>query len=94
MWFFLQLPMQPKLITSFVSVGPLSVAVVADAAVWEIKFAGVVRSSAKQDQPFTEVALLPMVTTTVQVPVVPLTNVPAVAPPTSEVPEQVLVERV
>ena len=86
--------MQLNAITSFVRVGPLSEAVVVVLAVCEITSATVVRSFAVQCQPVGAVALLPIVTTTVHVPVVPDTNVPAVAPPTREVPEQVLVERV
>jgi hypothetical protein len=86
--------MQLNEITSLASVVPLNVAVVALLAVCPIRSAGVVRSVAVHCQPVGAVAELPMVTTTVQVPVVPETNVPAVAPPTNEVPEQVLVERV
>ena len=44
--------------------------------------------------PFGAVALLPIVTTPEQVPVVPEAKVPAVAPPVNDVPEQVFVESV
>ena len=49
---------------------------------WLIRLAGVVWSEAAQDQPLGAVSESPIVIVTVQVPVVPLANDPAVAPPT------------
>ena len=49
---------------------------------WLIKLAGVVWSEASHDQPLGAVSESPIVIVTVQVPVVPLANDPAVAPPT------------
>ena len=76
--------MQPKLMTSPETVVPVRVAVVVVEALWLMRLAGVVRSDAEQCQPLG--AVMPvapfMVMVTVQVPVVPLAKVPAVAPPT------------
>lgn len=52
-------------------------------AVSDQRFVLVVRSLAKQAQPFVAVSEFPIVIVTVQVPVVPEVNLPAVAPPTS-----------
>jgi hypothetical protein len=80
--------MQWKAITSPDVVVPLNVTVVVVDAVCVSVFDAVVWFCALHAHPLVAVALLPKVITGVQVPVVPLLNFPAVAPPTRDVVEQ------
>lgn len=73
---------------------PLKDAVVVVVAVWFIVSAGVVRSLARQAHPFVAAGESPIVTVKLHVPLVPLTKLPAEAPPTRVVAAQVLTERV
>lgn len=61
---------------------PAIVAVVVVVAVSAQRSVVVVKLFAQHDHPLGAVAVLPIVTTTVQVPVVPEANCPDVAPPT------------
>lgn len=81
--------MHPHVITSPLEVVPLIVAELVANAVWLITSATVVISCASHFQPFVAVG---RVMVTVHVPVVPLANLPAEAPPNGTVSEHPLTE--